>query len=254
MPLNLISELLQAMAVSMKQLKKALKEVEAEKQPAPGQGKNRKRNAKRKAKRRQNALSSGVPGTWPTPTASTSLTSQWVMSHREYLTQITMPASGDLQGSIFLSPFSFPWLAKLGACFEKYRWISLVLEYIPDVGTTTDGSIALGMDWGTQSNSSLCSALGWETMARDEAYDRAEILALTPSQVTPLWKPARFGLPVAQLQSRRWYTVPTAAVASSVDDFGPGFLAYYCSGASAKKVVGDVWVSYRVEFAGTRKP
>lgn len=243
------------MSVSMKQLKKAIREVELEKAPKPGSGKNRKRNAKRKAKKQ--AAQMGVPGAWSAPTMSTSLPASWTMAHREYMGQFKLGSDGNLAGSFFLSPYTFPWLAKLSACFEKYQWVSLALEYIPDVGTTMDGSIALGVDWGTTNASvGMCSVLGRVTSQTASAYDRSQVLALTPSQVSPFWKPARMTLPVAQLQSRRWYTIPTEAVSSSVDDFGPGFLAYVASASAAKGgvVVGDVWVSYKVVLAGTRKP
>lgn len=241
------------MSLSMKQITKALNEAaQANKQPK--QSKNAKRKAKRKVKRAAMAGGGGpsVPGTVSIRTPQTNFGLVWPFKHREYLGTLKLGTDGTLQGSFFMSPFSLTWLKGVSGNFEKYRWTSFVVEYVPDVGTTNDGSLALGIDWGTSNAKAGVMFNGKEGMLADAKYTRQIILAMTPSLVTPFWKPAVIRVPGNVLQTRRWYSVPTAAVTSAtLEDQGPGFIAYYASGKASLEV-GDLWVSYGLEFAGTR--
>lgn len=246
MPLNLCASFIyKRMSFSLKQLKAAIREVNAEQTPA----KTAKKAKPRKKKR--GAVSSAVPGTSGGVTVSTGRPATFAMAHREYLGQLTVAASASYgQGAFVLHPSSFPWLVNLSKSFEKYQWTSLVLEYVPDVGTTKDGSVAWGIDWGiTNAKVANEPLLGREVLTA--TYDRAAIVALTPSSVVPLWRPNKLSVPQAVLQSRRWYSA-SAPVETSLDDYAPGSLAYYVTAATG--TVGDVWAQYRVVFAGTRKP
>lgn len=177
--------------------------------------------------------------------------STFTMAHREYLGQLTVAASATTaQGSLVLHPSTFTWLSGLAASFEKYQWTSLVLEYVPDVGTTKDGSVAWGIDWGvSDAAESHSELLGRKVLAK--SYTRAQIVALTPSAVVPLWRPNKLVVPQGLLQSRKWYSA-AAPAAATLDDFAPGSVAYYVTAAAG--TVGDVWAQYRLVFAGTRKP
>lgn len=224
----------------MKQLVKAL---EASTSKAVASNQPAKKKKSKRSKRKSGA---------PSPSQSTKLSGQVTMSHREYLGQITIGSGSatTAQGSFYLSPQSFPWLSKISVAFEKYRWLSFVVEYIPDVGTTTDGSVALGVDWGTSDAKVGVSLLG-DPIVVSASYTRAKVVAMTPSLVTPNWKSAKLRLPANMLQSRLWYDSPTSAPTSSYADYAPGFLAYYATGPSSKSV-GDIWVSYKVVMSGTR--
>lgn len=236
----------------MKQLKKAIREVAAPQPQPAAPGKNKSKNARKKL--RAKALSSGVPGTMSSGVVSSTRASTCSMTHREYLGQLVVPTGQNtLAGSIVLEPYSFAWLGGLSKCFEKYQWVSLALDYIPDVGTTKDGSVAWGIDWGS-SNATLtqgmCPLRG--AVYAVGSYDRASVVALTPSAVVPLWKPNKLVVPSNVLQTRKWYSVATSSTSKAVDDFAPGSVAYFVTAAAG--TVGDVWATYRVNFAGTRKP
>lgn len=247
------------MSVSMKQLKKALAEMSS--QPKPGvSGSNtgpskaaKKKNKRRKAARATAAM--GVPGTASFRSMASIRQTEFHFSHREFLGQVVIPAQKtDVSSTLFLSPFAFPWLGSLSKNFERYQWLKLALHYIPDVGTTKSGSIAVGVDWGATNPTveGEPGPLGRCGLRLKKDHTRAQVLGLTPSLVTPLWKPATMIIPTNMLQSRKWYEAPTAAATSSnAVDLGPGFLVYFASAESAM-TVGDVWADYSICFGGTR--
>lgn len=238
------------MSVPLKQVVKAIENLQVSK-PGGSQASNKKR-AKRKQKKKA-AAASGVPGTTVIRSTASVRPFQTTMARREYLAQVSVAAGKtDLQGSIYLSPFALPWLKGVSQNFEKYRWNKLVIMYIPDVGTTKDGSIAVGLDLGMTEAKIGENLLGAGHVVRDAAYTRAKVMALTPSLVTPLWNGASLTVPSAVLQTRKWYDVPTEKTTSSFSDYAPGFLAYFVTGP-ASTTVGDVWVDYSITFAGTRE-
>nr|UUW06590.1 VP3 [Cat Tien Macrotermes solemo-like virus] len=141
--------------------------------------------------------------------------------------------------SLLLHPDNLPWLKNLAKAFELYRWISVVLEYRPLVGTYSNGAIAMGADWGTQSAKLDKGKLVSSKVA---AISREAILAMTPSVDTPQWKPvARLPLPTTRLQGKRWYDCATAD--------GPGYVANI---STTNKDCGEVWLHYKVHLTGTR--
>lgn len=231
-----------------KKLDKLMSKVE---QPKAAAKKKSGKNKKKKA-----GPTMPVPGTSAGPSRASGK-GEFTFSRKEYLGQIetTKPSgksSASYGKSVFLTPQAMPWLKNLSKCFERYRWNSLTVQYIPDVGATKDGSIAMGIDWDQSNVSSQSFGLKDEVWGSGD-YDRLGVVSLTPSQVTPLWKPASIALPKGLLQSRKWYTAPSKDdVPESPSDFGTGFLAVFASSSDAM-VVGDVWVSYSVTFAGTRK-
>lgn len=238
------------MSVPLKQVVKAIENLQVSK-PSGSQAKTNKR-AKRKQKKKA-AASSGVPGTTVIRSTASVRPFQVTMARKEYLAQVSIAAGATtLQGSIYLSPFGLPWLKGVSKSFEKYRWNKLVIMYIPDVGTTRDGSVAVGLDLGLTEAKIGNNLLGSQQVVKDATYSRAKVMALTPSLVTPLWNGASLTVPSAVLQSRKWYDVPTEATTSAFSDYAPGFLAYFVTGP-ANTTVGDVWVEYSITFAGTRE-
>lgn len=234
------------MSLSVSSLAKALQQAAA--QPP----KKKKKSKKAKAKRAAQGASGGNPQPGPSAARTNRVQRplEWVMSHREYLGQITLGSDGKLSGSISLIPASLPWLQHVSKCFEMYKWSSLAIEYIPDVGTTVDGSIALGVDWVTKNVSKVKDFAGREVVGVGESYTRDDVVQLTPALVTPFWRPATMRLPVAELQTRKWYVLGSSV--TDMTDYGPGTLAYYANGPK-DKVCGDLWVSYKLVLAGTKK-
>lgn len=240
------------MNAPMKQLAAALKAVE---KSMPKEQPAKKQKAKRKKKSKGN--SQAVPGTSVMRAQSSSRPLEFKMTHREWLATVKLDATkGVVQGAVYIAPNQVKWLAGIAKSFEKYHWNRVEFEYIPDVGTTKDGSVAVGIDFGSKNVKLGQNLLGESRPVLDKEYDKATVMALTPSLVTPLWNAAKLVVPPQVLQTRRWYDSPTDATVSDSPDYGPGFLAYYVKGPVETEgaVVGDVWISYSITFTGTRLP
>lgn len=242
--------------MSTKKLDKLCKRMEAALSvatPGPSGAASSAKKKNRRKKRASAGSTSRIPGTLRGPSRS-SANGEFTLTRKEYLGQLDIAASGDKFGvakGIFLAPPSFPWLAKLSKSFERYRWNSLSIHYIPDVGTSKDGSIAIGIDWDTETKPATGQLLRHPGWLAGKDYTRESVVALTPSVVTPLWKPYTMVVPKDLLQSRAWYTVPdSATVPSNPTDYGTGSVAIVGTASSAV-LAGDLWVTYNVTFAGT---
>lgn len=172
-----------------------------------------------------------------------------VVSRSELLDTLTTGTDGKASASKVLVPVNLPWLSNVAKAFERCRWQSVRIEYRPAVGANTDGTVAVGFDWGSSNEAKEGDGGAW-TLVR--AIDRVGVLACTPNVDGPVWSKASLTIPSQRLQSRAWYEVPAAAPTSDVYDFAPGSLVYYVQGA-ASKTLGEIWVHYRVQLSGTRK-
>lgn len=180
-----------------------------------------------------------------TPLARGLAAGDVVVSRSELLTTV-----GTTVATAILHPSNFPWLGNLAKVFERYRFVSLQLEYRPLVGANTAGSVAMGVDWTTSSMSLVSSPTGQMHLKGYKAADRTDILALTPSADTPVWQRIpRISVPTGLLQSRLWYDTSTPTTTSIIPDYAPGYVA----STSTVDKAGEVWVHYRIHLSGTRK-
>lgn len=146
-----------------------------------------------------------------------------------------------------LHPSSFPWLKSLAKVFERYRFVSATLEYRPLVGTTTAGSVTMGVDWMTSTVKLALNENGILT-ASLKAIDKTGILALTPSVDCPVWQRVpRVVVPSQLLNTRLWYNASAPAADSDVENFVPGYIV----SLSTNDTDGEVWIHYKVHFSGT---
>lgn len=169
-----------------------------------------------------------------------------VVSRSELLTTVTTGDDGTVGSSKVLIPASLPWLANLAKAFERVRWLSVQIEYRPAVGANTDGTIALGFDWGTPTVKAVEG--GWQLV---HTIDKAAVLSCTPCADGPVWSKNRMSVPQPRLQSRAWYEL-SEDVKDNFFDYSPGSLCWFSQGA-AKKTMGELWVHYRLQMSGTRK-
>lgn len=149
--------------------------------------------------------------------------------------------------SLVLAPGNFSWLKNVAKAFERYRWQFLHLEYRPAVGTTTAGTVALGVDW--SDSSVTADEVGQLRLSADPS--KASVLACTPNVDGPVWSAVpRLPIPPNRLQSRAWYDIPSdLSKASEIFDVAVGSLVCYASGSGT---VGEIWVNYSVTLSGTR--
>lgn len=155
------------------------------------------------------------------------------LRREEYIVEVKTNDKGVMVDSKDLHPLTFPWLKGLAMSFDLYQWKSMSVEYRPAVGTTMDGFVVIGVDWGVE-------ATGPTTVE--------SVYALTPHVETPVWqKIPNMVLPQKQLQLKKWYDAPKQG-----SEGQPGKLCYYASG-KASTVLGHIFVRYNIQLSGTRK-
>lgn len=168
-----------------------------------------------------------------------------IISRRELLKDLTTANKGE---QVLIAPANLPWLKNLAKVFERVRWLSLVIEYRPAVGANTAGTVAIGVDWMSQS-ANVVHRDG--LLVRDlEEVSKSNVLACTPSVDAPVWQRIpSLVVPASRLQSRQWYEVVDSVTSTTnFIDVSPGFVAFYTTAANA----GEIWLSYKVHLSGTR--
>lgn len=135
-------------------------------------------------------------------------------------------------GITHLHPQSFPWLKGFAQSFDLYQWRSMSVEYRPCVGSTTEGFVVFGVNWGhTESPKKV-----------DDVY------ACTPNFETAVWQRVpRVTLPANKLQLKKWYDAPTQSA-----DNQPGTLMWWAEGSSSGKKFGHLFITYSIVLSGTR--
>lgn len=160
------------------------------------------------------------------------------VSRRELALTVSMAADGTYGKALSLNPSSacMPWLAGLLKSFEQLVWHRMNITWVPQVGATTAGSVAIGVDWASKLS--------------DTDATRAKVAALTPVLDVPLWQRGSLTVPPQRLQSRRFYTTDT----SDPYDSCPGsLLVNVTTNADLKsKPVGEIWIDYSVSLYGTK--
>lgn len=160
------------------------------------------------------------------------------INHTEYIGYISVsPDKGDNQISKFeIQPGSqttFPWLSSIARRFESYKFNRLSFKYIPDVGTTTDGSIALCPDYDASDDNSQAS--------------RATLLTFEDSVRGPLWDVLVCRATPRNLKKRTsYYTRTTQPSATDIKLYDVGNLWVSLKYQGDLQSCGELWVSYDI--------
>lgn len=136
-------------------------------------------------------------------------------------------------------PENFTVLQGIFKAFEKLRWISMRLEFVSACSATTSGAIVFGIEW--------------DFTAKSEETTFKKVTGYTPSLEGPVRSERLvMPLPSVRLQTRDWYT-PNLPSGPPIDK-GPGRIWWYTNGATAKTVVGQLYIDYEVLLSGTCVP
>lgn len=158
-----------------------------------------------------------------------------VISRTELLTQVK-GAGGSVKALVTLHPDSLPWLQKISPGYASIIWLSVKIYWKPAVGTSTNGSVVFGMDWGRDFSDA-------------NKVDRAKVQALSPMAEMPVWQAGKtLTLPSAKLMSRKYYDL--SSTVKSTQDGSPGNVAVVCQADSSasEKFYGDIWITYKVKL------
>lgn len=129
--------------------------------------------------------------------------------------------------------------------YERYRIFSCTVHYRTLVGTTTNGAVTYGIDWdfkyGTDDK---------------KPSSMAEITLKAPSRRSAIWQEFNMPLPANMLMDRKIKPVLSDSTdqKDNINDSSFCLLVgmSYDSAAAAKSL-GEVWITYDVEFIGPKK-
>lgn len=137
----------------------------------------------------------------------------------------------------------FPFLKNLGKVYSRLRWDSIVFEWRPAVGTTTNGIVTYGVRL-MEPNTTVVPKT------------RFDVSALSPVNDHPVWSCSNMRVARDLLQSRMWYGIQDTTVITDVKDLvdvAPGALQYGVESDLAENtLVGEFWISYSVTMDGSR--
>lgn len=190
--------------------------------------------ARRGSKRRRNRRGRAAGNT----PLRTGLANDDVRVEKYELVEVIKVTKGSTtaKGSVEIRPSKLPWLSALGKAFQRYKFLSLVVEYRPACAVTQAGMVTIGFDWDWLSDDG----------------DRKKVAGLNPTATGPVFNPLRYQLPPSRIMTRAWYQESTTA---DYFDYGPGKAAYAVDAATKDDlVVGELWVKYVVVFNGTVIP
>jgi hypothetical protein len=126
------------MAQTKKQLKNTIKQLKQNK---------KKQNKRTKLSQQVRRRRLRVPAGYGNTVAGTL--SKLKFSGTERLADLTNAnANGNFRTDTYLfSPTTLPWLAKIAALYDKYRFTKLVIRYVNACGTNTPGEVNLSFDF-----------------------------------------------------------------------------------------------------------
>lgn len=194
---------------------------------------------KKRTRRRKNqpAMGGPTPGTSGSVGVSKfNMTQQGMcrMKRDELLASITTSNAGDFIKTLEISPLAFNWLKTVAGAFDRYIYHHVSFFWRPAVGTLTNGSLAVGVDYRFTGN----------------VNTHERVVSLFPSMSVPVWQDTTgrpLVIPPRLLMSRREYTLGL----TNKSDAMPGDLCVHLHCSEKSAFVGDLWVRYDVTFMGT---
>lgn len=124
-------------------------------------------------------------------------------------------------------------LSAMAKLFSSYRVVSLVFEYEPLCGTTTNGAIVMGLSTDVVS-------------APSPTFEAVSVMQ--PNKTGPLYARHALTVPRSFLVEKAWYDLDP--------EESPCLLEWWvdADSASSERSVGRIWARYEYEFQGFKKP
>lgn len=164
---------------------------------------------------------------------------KYVVSNREYCGDILGNATFGIEGHLIQPGIGalFPWLSQIANTHERYRFTRLSFEYVPVVATSVSGRLTM--------------ALAIDPLD-DTPNSKAELFQYSTSREASVWAGCNL---VVDLSSRPGSLFTRGGAVENTDiktyDFGKLFVGV--SNSSVTTIIGELFVSYEVEFE-TPKP
>lgn len=165
-----------------------------------------------------------------------------VVVHEEYLGDVLTDSLNQFAYDLYIGnpgdPVTFPWLAAIARRFESYRFVRHVMRYVGYAGTGTSGEAVLAIDYD----------------AKDPTNDETKttLLSTGNSVSGSLWDTFEHVSSKTDLQRlgpyRFVFDGALTPMVDRTDSYGNIYVATTPSSAPSGTAVGEIWISYEVEF------
>ena len=164
-----------------------------------------------------------------------------VLTHKEYVQDINYDGDHGLSNisQLDINPgleLRFPWLSGLARQFETYYFTKLHYCYVPAVGTTEDGAIAMAPDYDAADD--------------NRSMTKSQLFAFEDAKRGPLWAPMVMKCSPKNLRKMRHYYVRQKHLGSAsnldIKTYDTLSLNIMVSHAPEEKNLGELWVEYSI--------
>lgn len=167
--------------------------------------------------------------------------------HREFVRDVVLPADVNHHTEFLpVNPAlhsSFPWLCSIANRFELYDFNKLAFEYIPTVGTSTDGAIAICPDYDPADDNSNIS--------------KAQLFSFQDSVRCSVWDTCKMVCSASNLRRRVNLFTRTGDLETTPGSTGLDLKLYdslqlglsiTAPVDTSARMFGELWVSYDITF------
>lgn len=176
-------------------------------------------------------VSLGVGITTRKPRYSVSRTGGTVITHREYIGQVTGAATFTATAYECNpgSALTTPWLSRIASNYDAYVWKQLKYVYVPAVSSATAGRFIMAFNYNA---------------ADPPPQTKQEIVSINPCTEVSVWTPAELSVPItgAELYTRQWVPI---GVDIKTYDMGNLTVGVDLGGATT---IGELYVEYVIEL------
>lgn len=164
---------------------------------------------------------------------------QITLKHKEFVTDVEYQSNWDTTRIIQydVNPglaLRFPWLSGIARQFESYVFTKLAYIYVPAVGTTEKGSIAIIPDYDPADDNSTLT--------------KSQLFSFQDSKRGPLWSTLRMECGAGNLRKQKTYYVRDSPLAGSLDikTYDPLSLTLMLNHEAEQINLGELWVEYTI--------
>lgn len=202
---------------------------------AKGKQPNRPRRNKGSNKRTTN-LKVSVPSGMSNVITNKGALKTMRIRHREFVKDLTTNGTANQLSIMRVNPGNttmFPWLSSIANRFESYVFNGLRFNYVPSVGTTSTGAIALAPDYDAADDNSGIS--------------KPKLLTFDDSVRGPLWKGFSCICKKNNLQkSKSYYVLDGLAPAGTDIKMYDALQLIISTTTSSNMTIGELWVEYDI--------
>lgn len=160
-----------------------------------------------------------------------------VVSNRSVIATVSSDAGGTYTWNTPLNPANMYWLNNIAKGFEKYRFISAVVEYVPFTGANTDGRVfvnffadpATAIKWDALSTSDKISAMDRAGNSASSCVSAACKMVIPPSYINQ-WKFGEYahtaGVAIERQEDEGHIVIAAAGLPASRSALGQFYLRY----------------------------